>query len=350
MGGLLVIRFRSVLLALLAIVVAMPTSLASAQVSLNGAGATFPAPLYTKWFNEYANKTGVQINYQAIGSGGGIKAITDKTVDFGASDGIMTAEQEAAAPGILHIPMTSGSVVLAFNLPELEGKLRLTPDTLSAIYLGSISKWNDPALVADNPEVALPNKDIITVHRSDGSGTTFIFTNYLTKISTAWASQVGNATSVNWPNGLGGQGNAGVAGEVKANDGAIGYVELAYAVQNNIPVATMKNAAGEWIQASEGSTTAASAGVTLPDDMKIMITNSPNPLAYPIVGFTWILVSKEQTDQAKGKALVDMLLWAVKDGQAYSSSLNYAPLSPDAAMKSEALIRSVTYQGTSLAS
>jgi phosphate transport system substrate-binding protein len=335
---------------LLALVVAMPTSPASAQVSLNGAGATFPAPLYTKWFNEYANKTGVQINYQAIGSGGGIKAITDKTVDFGASDGIMTAEQEAAAPGTLHIPMTSGSVVLAFNLPELEGKLNLSSETLSAIYLGTISKWNDPALVADNPSVTLPNKDIITVHRSDGSGTSYIFTNYLTKVSPAWASQVGNATSVNWPNGLGGQGNAGVAGEVKANDGAIGYVELAYAVQNNIPVATLKNAAGQWVQASEGSTTAASAGVTLPDDMKIMVTNSPNPLAYPIVGFTWILVSKEQADQAKGKALVDMLLWAVKDGQAYTAGLNYAPLSPDAAAKSEALIRSITYQGTVLAS
>jgi phosphate transport system substrate-binding protein len=210
-------------------------------------------------------------------------------------------------------------------------------------------KWNDPALVAENPGVTLPNKDIITVHRSDSSGTSYIFTNYLTKVSPTWASQVGNATSVNWPNGLGGQGNSGVAGEVKANEGAIGYVELAYAVQNNLPVATLKNAAGEWVVASHGSTTAASQGVTLPDDMKIMVTNSPNPLAYPIVGFTWILVNKEQADQAKGKAIVDMLMWAIKDGQQYTTGLNYAPLSPEAATKAEAQIRSITSQGTRLA-
>jgi phosphate transport system substrate-binding protein len=338
------------LLVLLALVVAMPVSPAQAQVSLNGAGATFPAPLYTKWFNEYANRTGVQVNYQAIGSGGGIKAITDKTVDFGASDGIMTEEQMSAAPDVLHVPMTSGAVVLAFNVPDLEGKLNLSPDTVAGIFLGTIAKWNDPALAADNPGVALPNKDIVSVHRSDGSGTTYIFTNYLAKISPAWASQVGNATSVNWPTGLGGQGNAGVAGEVKANEGTIGYVELAYAVQNNLPVATLKNAAGEWVQASHGSTTAASTGVPLPDDMKVMVTNSPNPQAYPIVGFTWILANREQADQAKGKALVDLLLWAIKDGQAYTTELNYAPLSPEAAAKAEALIRSITYQDTPLAS
>jgi phosphate transport system substrate-binding protein len=262
----------------------------------------------------------------------------------------MTAEQESAAPGTLHIPMVSGAVVLAFNLPELEGKLNLSPEAVAGIYLGTISKWNDAALAADNPGVALPDKDIITVHRSDGSGTTYIFTNYLTKISTAWANGPGNATSVNWPNGLGGQGNAGVTGEVKANEGAIGYIELAYAVQNNIPAATLKNAAGQWVQASHGSTTAAADGVTLPADMKVMVTNSSNPLAYPIVGFTWILVSKEQTDQVKGKALVDMLLWAIKDGQQYTTPLNYAPLSADAAAKAEVLIRSVTYNGVALAS
>ena len=344
------IQFRSVLLALLAIVMAMPTSPTSAQVALNGAGATFPAPLYTKWFSDYATKTGIQINYQAIGSGGGIKAITDKTVDFGASDGIMTEEQLAAAPGTLHIPMTSGAVVLAFNLPELEGKLNLGPETIAGIFLGTISKWNDAAIAAENPGVALPSKDIVSVHRSDSSGTTYIFTNYLSKVSADWKSQVGNSTAVNWPSGLGGQGNAGVAGEIKANDGGIGYVELAYAVQNNIPVATLKNAAGEWVVASPGSTTAAATGVALPDDMKVMITNSSNPLAYPIVGFTWILVSKEQADQAKGKAIVDFLMWAVKEGQTYTTGLNYAPLSPDAASKAETLIRSITYQGASLAS
>ena len=343
-------RLRSFLFGLLIVALALPISPASAQMSLNGAGATFPAPLYTKWFSEYANKSGTQINYQAIGSGGGIKAITDKTVDFGASDGIMTAEQEAAAPGTLHIPMVSGAVVLAFNLPEVEGKLNLGPEAVAGIFLGTISKWNDAALAADNPGVTLPDKDIISVHRSDSSGTSYIFTNYLTKVSPAWASGPGNATAVNWPNGLGGQGNAGVAGEVKANDGAIGYVELAYAVQNNIPVATLKNAAGQWVQASEGSTTAAAAGVTLPDDMKVMVTNSSNPMAYPIVGFTWILVAKEQTDQAKGKALVDMLMWAIKDGQTFAPALNYAPLSPDAAAKAEVLIRSITYNGMALAS
>src|SRR4051794_14963453 len=337
----LVKRLRSLVFALLIAAMVVPTSPASAQLSLNGAGATFPAPLYTKWFNEYANKTGVQINYQAIGSGGGIKAITDKTVDFSASDGIMTAEQEAAAPGTLHIPMTSGSVVLAFNLPELEGKLNLSADSVTGIYLGTISKWNDAALAAENPGVTLPNKDIISVHRSDGSGTTNIFTNYLSKVSPTWNSQVGWSTAVNWPNGLGGQGNAGVAGEVKANDGAIGYVELAYAVQNNLPVATLKNAAGQWVAASYGSTTAAFTGVTLPDDMKVMVTNSSNPQAYPIVGFTWILINKDQSDPAKREALVDMLNWALTDGQQYATALNYAPLSPDATAKAQALVASI---------
>jgi phosphate transport system substrate-binding protein len=336
-------RFRSLLLVLLALVVALPATSVNAQLALNGAGATFPAPLYTKWFSEYAKNTGVQINYQAIGSGGGIKAITDKTVDFGASDGILTDAQQAAAPDVLHIPMTSGSVVLAYNVPEIEGELKLTPETLSAIFLGTIVKWDDAALAADNPGVTLPNKDIVTVHRSDGSGTTYIFTNYLSKVSAEWASGVGNATSVNWPSGLGGQGNAGVAGEVKANDGAIGYVELAYATQNQMPYATMKNASGAWVDASIAATTAAADGVMLPDDMRVMMTNSMNPSAYPIAGFTWILAKKTQADAAKGKALVEMLTWAIRDGQVYTSELGYAPLSPDAALKAEALIASISY-------
>ena len=342
-------RLRLVLLMLLAVTVAMPSSLVSAQVALNGAGATFPAPLYTKWFNEYAAKTGIQINYQAIGSGGGIRSITDKTVDFGASDGILTSEQQAAAPDVMHIPMTSGSVVLAYNVPEIEGKLKLTPETLAGIFLGTISKWDDAALAAENPGVTLPSKEIVSVHRSDGSGTTYIFTNYLTKVSQEWANGPGSSTAVNWPSGLGGQGNAGVAGEIKANDGAIGYVELAYATQNNLPFATMKNAAGNWVDATLESTTAAADGVELPDDMRIMVTNSPNPTAYPIVGFTWILANKEQADQAKGKALVDFLMWAIKDGQAFTKELHYAPLSPSATAKAEAQIRSITYQGTMLA-
>jgi phosphate transport system substrate-binding protein len=329
---------------LLALLVALPTPLANAQaMALNGAGATFPAPLYTKWFNEYANKTGVQVNYQAIGSGGGIKAITDKTVDFGASDGILTDEQQAAAPDVLHIPMTMGSVVLAYNVPGVESGLKLTPETLSGIFLGTIAKWNDPALAADNPTLSLPDKDIITVHRSDGSGTTYIFTNYLSKVSPDWAGGPGNATSVNWPSGLGGQGNAGVAGEIKANDGSIGYVELAYALQNKITFATMKNASGFFVDATVASTTAAADGVTLPDDMKVMITNSPNPGAYPIASFTWILANQTQADSGKGKALVDLLKWAVVDGQAYSTDLNYAPLPAGAVTKAQALISSIKY-------
>ncbi|MCC6174034.1 MAG: phosphate ABC transporter substrate-binding protein PstS [Chloroflexi bacterium] len=323
--------------------VAVPAPSASAQVALNGAGATFPAPLYTKWFNEYANKTGIQINYQAIGSGGGIKAITDKTVDFGASDGILTDQQQAAVPDVLHIPTTLGSDVLAYNVPGVASGLRLTPETLAAIFLGTIAKWNDPALVADNPTLTLPDMDIITVHRSDGSGTTYIFTNYLTKVSPDWASQVGNATSVNWPNGLGGQGNAGVAGEIVANPGSIGYVELAYAIQNKITFATMKNASGNWIDASIASTSAAADGVVLPDDMKVMLTNSSNPTAYPISSFTWILANQNQADSAKGKALVDFLNWAVTDGQAYSGELNYAPLPATAVTKAQTLISSIKY-------
>jgi phosphate transport system substrate-binding protein len=239
--------------------------------------------------------------------------------------------------------MTSGSVVLAYNVPGIEGGLKLTPETLSGIFLGTISKWNDPALAAENLDLALPDKDIITVHRSDGSGTTYVFTNYLTKVSPAWAAGPGNATSVNWPNGLGGQGNAGVAGEIKANQGSIGYVELTYALQNKINYATMKNAAGNWVEASVASTTAAADGVTLPDDMKIMITNSSNPSAYPIASFTWLLVNKTQADSAKGKVLVDLLTWAVTDGQAYTTDLSYAPLSPAATQKAQTLIASITY-------
>jgi len=322
---------------------AIPAPSAQAQVALTGAGATFPAPLYTKWFDVYAGKTGVQVNYQAIGSGGGIKAITDKTVDFGASDGILTEEQQSAIPDVIHIPMTMGSVVLAYNVPGIGHGLKLTPETVSGIFLGTISKWNDPALQADNPALSLPDQDIISVHRSDGSGTTYIFTNYLSKVSDAWKSGPGNATSVSWPGGLGGQGNAGVAGEVAANPGSIGYVELAYAIQNGLTYATMKNAAGYWVDATITSTSAAADGVELPADMKVMITNSPNPTAYPIASFTWILASKQQFDSAKGKALVDLLNWAITDGQAYSADLNYAPLPPAAVARAQALISSIQF-------
>jgi phosphate transport system substrate-binding protein len=325
----------------------------SQAINLNGAGATFPAPLYTKWFDEYYKLTGVKINYQPIGSGAGITQITEGTVDFGASDGIMTAEQiakaEAAHGPILHIPMTSGAVAVVYNLSGIgTGELKLTGDVLANIYLKKITKWNDPMITAINPGLQLPDMAIAVIHRSDGSGTTFIFTNYLSKVSEDWKTSVGNATSVNWPGDIGGQGNAGVAGQVQQIPGAIGYVELAYALQNNITYAVLKNAAGNYIAPSLAATTKASEGITLPDDMKIMITNSSNPDAYPIAGFTWILAYVNQTDKAKGETLVNVLWWAIHDGQQYTTPLDYAPLSSTAVAKAENEIRSIKYEGQPL--
>jgi phosphate transport system substrate-binding protein len=325
-----------------------PTPTPTAAVNLNGAGATFPYPLYSKWFDEYYKLTGVKVNYQSIGSGGGISQITEGTVDFGASDGIMTAEQlakaEAAHGLILHIPMTSGSEAIVYNLPGVSSSMKLTPDVLADIYLKKIAKWNDPIIVALNPDLTLPDTAIAVVHRSDGSGTTYIFTNYLSKVSQEWKDKVGNATSVNWPGDIGGQGNAGVAGQVQQIPGSIGYVELAYALQNNITYATLKNAAGNYITPSLASTTKAAEDVTLPDDMKVMLTNSANPDAYPIVGFTWMLVYVNQTDKAKGEALVNMLWWAIHDGQKYTEALSYAPLAGGAVTKAENEILSIKYQ------
>ncbi len=327
----------------------------SQPVNLNGAGATFPAPLYTKWFDEYYKLNGVKINYQPIGSGGGITQITEGTVDFGASDGIMTAEQQAKAEAahgpILHIPMTSGAVAVIYNLPGVgTGQLKLTGDVLADIYLKKIAKWNDPRITALNPDLKLPDTAIGVVHRSDGSGTTYIFTNYLSKISADWSTKVGNATSVNWPGDIGGQGNAGVAGQVQQIPGAIGYVELAYALQNKMAYATVKNAAGSYIAPALASTTRAAEGVTLPDDTKVMLTNSANPDAYPIVGFTWTLVYVNQADKAKGDTLAKMLWWAIHDGQKYTEALSYAKLAGVAVTKAENQIKSIKYQGQPLLS
>jgi phosphate transport system substrate-binding protein len=321
--------------------------------SLSGAGATFPQPLYTKWFDVYNQQFNIKINYQGIGSGGGIQQITAGTVDFGASDGIMSDDQEKAAVAaggpILHIPMTSGSVAVVYNLQGIDsGKLKLTGDILARIYLVQIFKWNDPAIAALNPGLNLPNTPIITVHRSEGSGTTNIFTNYLSKVSDEWKTRVGTANSVNWPGGLGGQGNAGVAGAVQQTPGAIGYVELAYARQNKIAWASIKNAAGNYKEPFLEGTTAAASGIALPDNMKIMITNSTNPDAYPIVGFTWILAFVNQKDQARGLALVNMLWWAIHDGQQYASPLDYGALSGDAVKKAEVEILSIKYNGQPL--
>lgn len=329
------------------------TETATQTVDLNGAGATFPYPLYSKWFNEYYKLTGVKVNYQSIGSGGGIRQITENTVDFGASDGIMTAEQQAKAESlngpILHIPMTSGAVAVVYNIAGINsGQLKLTGDILADIYLKKITKWNDPAITALNPALNLPDTAIAVVHRSDGSGTTYIFTNYLSKVSQEWKDKVGNAVSVSWPGDIGGQGNEGVAGQVRQIPGAIGYVELAYALQNNMTYATLKNAAGNYTTPSLAATTAAAEGVTLPDDMKVMLTNSTNPNAYPIVGFTWILVYENQTDKAKGEALVKMLWWAIHDGQQYTEALDYARLAGTAVAKAENQILSIKYQGQPL--
>jgi len=330
-----------------------PTSTMPAASSLTGAGATFPAPLYSKWFDEYNKLTGVAINYQAIGSGGGIKAITDETADFGASDGIMSdAEQtaaEAAHGPIMHVPMTSGSVAIAYNISGIKsGELKLTPDMLADIYLGKLTKWNDSRITAINPGLILPNADIAVVHRSDGSGTTYIFTNYLSKVSQDWNSKVGNAKSVQWPVGIGGSGNAGVAGLVQQNPDSIGYIELAYAIQNNIPWVKLQNKAGNYIEPSLAATTAAAVGVTLPDDMKVMITDSANRQAYPIVGFTWILVYRNQQNLSKGYTLAKMLWWAIHDGQKYAEPLQYGALPNDAVVKAENLILSMNYNGQPL--
>jgi phosphate transport system substrate-binding protein len=321
--------------------------------NLNGAGATFPQPLYNKWFDVYNQQFGIKINYQGVGSGAGIQQITSGTVDFGASDGIMTSDQlkaaEAKGGPILHIPMTSGAVAVIYNLQGIHsGQIKLTGDVLAKIYLKQITKWNDAAINALNPGLNLPDQSIAVVHRSDGSGTTFIFTNYLTKVSDAWKNGPGNATSVNWPGDIGGQGNAGVAGQVQQIPGSIGYIELAYARQNKLPRVTLKNAAGNFEEPSLAGTTAAATGITLPDDMKIMITNSTNPDAYPICGFTWILAFINQTDKSKGQSLASMLWWAIHDGQQYTTLLDYAPLSLEAVKKAEAEILSMRYQGQPL--
>ncbi len=325
----------------------------SSAINLNGAGATFPAPLYTKWFDEYSKLTGVKINYQAVGSGAGIKQITEGTVDFGASDGIMTPEQQSAAEKaggpILHIPMTSGSEAIIYNLAGIpSGQLKLTGDILAKIYLKQIAKWNDSQITALNPTLKLPDAAIAVVHRSDGSGTTYIFTDYLSKVSADWQSKVGTGTAVNWPGDIGGAGNAGVAGQVQQLPNSIGYVELAYAVQNKLPWTLLKNSAGNFLEPSLAGTTKAAEGVTLPDDMKVMITNSGNPDAYPIAGFTWLLVFQNQKDKAVGTAIVNMLWWAIHDGQQYATALQYGPLSSSVVTKAENEIRSIKYQGQPL--
>ena len=300
---------------------------ASAQMTINGAGATFPYPIYSKWFDAYTKvDPSVRFNYQSIGSGGGQKQILAQTVDFGASDGPMSDENLAKAPGkLLHIPTVAGADVVAYNLPG-NPALKFDADTIAGIFLGQITKWSDPKIAATNPGVSFPDRDIVVVHRSDGSGTTYIWTDYLSKISSEWKSKVGTNTSVNWPTGIGGKGNEGVAGQIKQTPGALGYVELIYAVQNKMPYAEVKNAAGNFVKATLESITAALATAEIPDDFRFSITNAPGKDAYPVCGATWLLVYQQQKDPAKGKKLVEFLKWAEKDGEQMAKDLEYAPL------------------------
>lgn len=307
------------------------TTDAPAQAAqINGAGATFPFPIYSKWFAEYnTRKPGVRINYQSIGSGGGIRQLTNRTVFFGATDGPMTDEQLKAAPdAVLHFPTVLGGVVPIYNLPGLSGELRFTGPLLADIYLGKIKKWNDAAIAAANPGVSLPATDITVVHRSDGSGTTFIFVDFLSKVSPAFKSAVGAATSVNWPVGVGGKGNEGVAGLVSQTPGSIGYVELIFASHNKIAFGAVQNAAGEFVKASVESVTAAAAeaATNMPADFRVSITNAAGKGVYPISSFTWLLLYENPTDKVSGKAMVDFLTWALTDGQQYCAELGYAPL------------------------
>ena len=302
---------------------------AQAQLLINGAGATFPYPIYSKWFDEYAKlDPSVRFNYQSIGSGGGQKQITARTVDFGASDGPMSDDNLAKAPGkILHIPTVAGAVVITYNLPD-SPKLKLDGPTLAGIFLGNVTKWNDPKIAALNPDVKLPATDIVVVHRSDGSGTSFIFTDYLSNVSPVWLDSVGKGTSVKWPTGigLGAKGNEGVAGQVKQLSGAVGYVELIYANQNKLPFADLKNAAGNFIAPSLDSVTAALATAKIPDDFRFSMVNAPGDQAYPISGATWLLVYEQQKNADKGKKLVEFLNWALISGETVAPSLDYAPL------------------------
>ena len=317
---------------------------AIAQTTLNGAGATFPYPMYSKWFSEYHKlHPDAEINYQSIGSGGGIRQVLAGTVDFGASDGPMSDEQLAQSKvKILHVPTVLGAVVPAYNVPGVNGELKFTPEALAGIFLGKITSWNDNALTSANPGVNLPNQPIIVIHRSDGSGTTFIFTDYLSKVSPEWQSQVGKNTSVKWPVGLGGKGNEGVAGMIRQMQGAIGYIELIYAVQNKIPYGTVKNSSGAFVKASLDSVTAAAASVkNMPADFRVSITNAPGKDAYPISSFTWLLIPVKSKDAAKGKIISDFLNWMVDDGQKMTADLTYAPLPASVASKVKTEIKQV---------
>ena len=315
--------------------------LAANALTITGAGASFPYPMYSKWFDEYHKKdTNIEINYQSIGSGGGIKQVTEGTVDFGASDGPMNDDQLKAFQdkhgfAILHFPTVLGAVVPTYNIPGVTGDLNFTPEALAGIFLGKITKWNDPAIAGANKGVNLPGNDIVVVHRSDGSGTSYIWTDYLSKVSEEWKNKVGKGSSVNWPVGLGGKGNEGVAGLVKQTSNGFGYVELIYAIQNKMPYGTVKNSSGAFIKADLAGVTAAAAGAakSMPDDFRVSITDAPGKTAYPISSFTWLLIPAKFSDGAKRDAIKGFVKWMLADGQNYAEALSYAKLPKEVVAK-----------------
>jgi phosphate transport system substrate-binding protein len=332
---------RRLTLLLLCALAALPLA---GQTTLNGAGATFPYPMYSKWFSEYHKlHSDIEINYQSIGSGGGIRQVSEGTVEFGASDVPMNDEQlKAAKSKILNIPTVLGAVVPVYSVPGVSADLKFTPDVLAGIFLGRITKWNDKAIAGANPGVNFPDKDIVVIHRSDGSGTTFIWTDYLSKVSADWKSQVGSGTAVKWPLGLGGKGNEQVAAYVRQMPGAIGYVELIYALQTKIPFGSVQNVAGNFVKGSLDSVTAAAASAPkMPADFRISITNAPGKDSYPIASFTWLLIPASSKDPVKGKILSDFLNWMVTDGQKMTSALAYAPLPDNVAAKVKEAIKQV---------
>jgi phosphate transport system substrate-binding protein len=324
----------------------------AADLAITGAGATFPYPLYSKWFYEYSNShPGLKFNYQSIGSGGGVRQVTAGTVDFGASDAPLTEDELKKLPGpIFHIPTAIGAVTIVYNLAGVESGLKLTQDVTTDIFMGKIKRWNDPRIVSLNPGVKLPASDIVVTHRSDGSGTTDIFTNYLSAVSTEWRAKIGRGKSVNWPVGLGGKGNEGVAGLVKQTRGAIGYVELAYAMQNRMTVASLRNKEGKFVVPTLDSTSAAAAGAakTMPADFRLTLVDAPGKDSYGICGLTWLLVYRDQRDEAKGKALVGFLKWAIRDGQKMNAPLLYAPLPKQVVEMVDKTLRQINFRGKSL--
>jgi len=345
-------KICGVLAGVLAMLAAVSFASAADPLAINGAGATFPYPLYSKWFYEYSNANpGVRFNYQSIGSGGGIKQITAGTVDFGATDAPMTEEEMQKTSGpILHIPTALGAVVPVYNLDSVANGLKITPEVLAGIYLGKITRWNDPKIAELNKTVTMPNADIVVAHRSDGSGTTDIFTNYLATVNTEWRAKVGHGKAVNWPVGIGGKGNEGVAGVVKQTPGAIGYVELAYARQNKMKMASLRNKEGQFVAPTLEATSAAAAGVvkSMPADFRVSLVDAPGKESWPISGLTWILVYKDQKDEARGKAMVRFLKWAIRDGQKMEAALDYAPLPKAVTEKVDQALKQISFKGTSL--